>query len=260
MSGTPPIQRRYSEDGSHWWDGRAWQPVQPARPAQPGPPPPPAHASQTGSPAQRQTPAAYNTAQAPEPGPRVPLVVILLMIGFVALVAGSVGGSFVAERIASTSVGDPPQIPEGFPDGQQRYFAGVTVSQVTEDWLGNTQSAWTCREEAPLALDDAEHRVLCHPADENVSHLADVAVWHDGEDKVTELSAHCHRGLAAGDCRRHFQHLCDVVFSGDPSTAKEAKKWVRRNMDNDRPAVFGDVHISMPLENASAVIHAKPVG
>jgi hypothetical protein len=31
-------------------------------------------------------------------------------------------------------------------------------------------------------------------------------------------------------------------------------------MDSDRPAVFGDVHIWMPLEGASAQIHAEPVG
>jgi hypothetical protein len=201
-----------------------------------------------------------STPQAPEPRRGVPLVAVILVVGVIALVAGQTVGSILAGRIASARVGGPPQVPAEFPHGRQRYFASVTVPQVTDDWLGNTESPWTCREETMDALLETQHELICEPADEAVSYLADVRVSYDGEDQVAKLSARCDRSLDPRDCSRHFLNLCDVVFSEDPSTAKKAKKWVRENMDSDRPAVFGRVHIWMPLEGASAQIHAEPVG
>jgi hypothetical protein len=183
--------------------------------------------------------------------------VVLLVVGLVALVAGQAVGATTANRVTiPADVSGPPQIPEDFPDERQRYLAGVTVPQVTEDWLGR-DGLWTC-EDGPVDPLDAAHEVHCTPSDEDVSWAFRVVVSYDGEDQVSALSAQCGLGPETKACSRHFRNLCDVVFSDDPGTAKKAKKWIRENMESDRPAVFGDVHISMPLEGDTASISIRP--
>jgi hypothetical protein len=183
--------------------------------------------------------------------------VVLLVVGLAALIAGQAVGATVAKRTTiPVDVSGPPRIPEGFPDQGQRYLAGVTVPQVTEDWLGR-EGLWTC-EDGPVAPMDAAHEVQCTPSDEDVSWAFRVIVSYDGEDQVTTMSAQCDLGPDAKPCSQLFRNLSDVVFSDDPGTAKKAKKWVRENMDADRPAIFGNVHIWMPLEGQTASIYIRP--
>ncbi|WP_157631296.1 hypothetical protein [Catelliglobosispora koreensis] len=162
----------------------------------------------------------------------------------VSLVVGVVTG------VVAAKIGEPPPkgpalplaVAAGFPTAGRAYLPGVTVSLITQDWLG--KAAWTCDVPEPAGyLNAAQQRTLCvAPALSPMS----VTVLHDGS-KVRSVSASCRHPLGSTICTTLYSAAAELVFTTIPEHRASAAGWAAGNATLDANTTIGGIRLITDL-------------
>ena len=227
----------YSPDGSFWWDGAAWQPVQPPPgpaaqqgPGVPPPPGPPAQQSPGVAPAGRRGGTAVFV-----------LVTVGTLIAALALggVTGAVVGLTTTEPVTDAAA---PDFPERFPAGRQRYLPKATVTMVTVDWLREAGS-WRCaKTAAPDPLTGAKTGMICRPGAAAARPMS-VFIWYDAPDRLVSVKADCKLGPGTKTCANLFAKMAGALLSPDPDLRAKAEAWAGDNADRAAVTAIGGIRL-----------------
>jgi hypothetical protein len=211
---TPPPVDEYSTDGSHRRDGTAWQPAQ--------------------------------ALEVPKPARRYPIRTItigaLLIGGLLGAGVGTGTGLAVPQPHGPSA---PPAFGAGFPNGDQRFLPGVTVSLIATKWL-ERDNKWTCEENNKPQF-GAVHQLDC-TAPGNQKYDVNVDIDYDDETHVRAVSASCSYRPGAEACRSLFANVANIVLYSQADLRKQGEDWASKNVDTDNDTVIGGVRLDAKLE------------
>ncbi|WP_204035498.1 hypothetical protein [Micromonospora qiuiae] len=173
-----------------------------------------------------------------------------VLVTVAALLVGMLGGGVVgalAGTVTGTPPGssEPPPMTENFPEGDDRYLPGVTVTLIAKQWLEQANS-WTCTPGPDPDLERAKHETRCEGPGRTDLYLSAV-INHDDDAKVTDIRVECSYRAGSPMCRSLFEKFADALLQSQRELIKPATDWAEKNVDRDSAAVFGGIRMEISL-------------
>jgi hypothetical protein len=210
------------------------------------------------SPSPVTTPQVANPP--PQNAPRRRRQRSILIAGVLAFLLGGSTGVAIGWYVGAKPKGptDLPKITGDFPNADQRYLQGVTVSDIADSWLAGTL-AWTCEPSDTAAglLSGALKRTECTAPGDRSRHLR-ITIDYDDNKHVREVDVMCTYGPGHHACEHLFVAVAGILLASDAEQHKQALNWAGTNVDSDASTVIGNVRLLTTLSPHS--LRCTPAG